>query len=167
MCSKLVIGLFVAQFLVEAKGYSNNPTICLEQGACYIGSWITTQNTRYASFQGIRYAQAPIGSLRFKLPQPYMDSEGVIDVSKKFEIMCPQISRNHQDELGQEDCLFLNVYVPEKIFDNDEMKLPVMVWIYGGSLRIGSNNFDEYGPNEFMKHDIVLVTINYRLFERL
>ena len=171
MCSKLVIGLFVAQFLLEAKGYSNNPTICLEQGVCYIGSWISeTQNSsrRYASFQGIRYAQAPIGSLRFKLPQPYMDSEGVIDVSKKSEIMCPQMSRNHQDELGQEDCLFLNIYVPEKIFEKDyedqhEMKLPVMVWLYGGSLRIGSNNFDEYGPNEFMKHDIILVTLNYRL----
>ena len=119
MCSKLVIGLFVAQFLLEAKGYSNNPTICLEQGVCYIGSWISeTQNSsrRYASFQGIRYAQAPIGSLRFKLPQPYMDSEGVIDVSKKSEIMCPTCSTSGycsnpfeqeqitEQQVGQESC---------------------------------------------------------------
>ena len=40
-------------------------TICLNQGACYLGSWATTEKgTKYATFQGIIYAQPPIGDLR-------------------------------------------------------------------------------------------------------
>ena len=36
----------------------NLPTICLENGACYQGSYIMSLEHRYASFQGIRYAKA-------------------------------------------------------------------------------------------------------------
>ena len=43
--------------------------ICLGP-TCFTGSWITTDaGLKYASFQGIRYAKAPIGNLRFKPPQ--------------------------------------------------------------------------------------------------
>ena len=37
---------------------------------------------------------------------------------------------------GQEDCLMLNIFVPEHAF---ESSLPVMAWIHGGSLKHGSN----------------------------
>lgn len=39
--------------------------------------------------------------------------------------------------------------------------LPVMVWFHGGGyVRGGSHQF---GPQFFMREDIVLVTVNYRL----
>ena len=39
--------------------------------------------------------------------------------------------------------------------------LPVMVWFHGGGyIRGGSQQF---GPQFFMREDIVLVTVNYRL----
>ena len=38
-----------------------------------------------------------------------------------------------------------------------------MVWIHGGALLNGANFFSNYGPNEFMKKDVILVSINYRL----
>lgn len=38
-----------------------------------------------------------------------------------------------------------------------------MVWIHGGGFIGGSGNDDMYGPDYFMRKDIVLVTINYRL----
>ena len=169
MCSKLVIGLFVAQLLVEAKGYSNNPTICLEQGVCYIGSWISeTQNSsrRYASFQGIRYAQPPTLELRFKSPEPYIEEEGVYDVSMESNVICPQLANGVP--IGQEDCLFLNIYVPEKVLNHAEKSfnahVPVMFWIHGGSLLTGSNSFQFYGPKSLMsKEEVIFVTINYRL----
>jgi len=32
-----------------------------------------------------------------------------------------------------EDCLYLNVWIPEEVFENKERELvPTMVWIYGG-----------------------------------
>ena len=36
-----------------------------------------------------------------------------------------------------------------------------MVWIHGGALIEGSGYF--YGPNYLLDHDIIIVTINYRL----
>ena len=56
----------------------DEPTICLDSGACYIGGWYDMKiRTKYARFEGIRYAQAPTGDLRFKSPQPYSDPEGI------------------------------------------------------------------------------------------
>lgn len=40
---------------------------------------------------------------------------------------------------------------------------PVMVWIHGGGFIIGEANRDWYGPDYFIKEDVVLVTIQYRL----
>ena len=40
------------------------PTICAIGNSCYQGAWIVGSNTTFASFQGIQYAQSPIGKLR-------------------------------------------------------------------------------------------------------
>ncbi|XP_023332473.1 acetylcholinesterase 1 isoform X2 [Eurytemora carolleeae] len=38
-----------------------------------------------------------------------------------------------------------------------------MMWIYGGSLTAGSNQFNEYGSIRWMDQDVILVVPNYRL----
>ena len=42
------------------------PSICVSGGTCYRGAWINGTDivTTFVSFQGIRYAQPPIGKLR-------------------------------------------------------------------------------------------------------
>ena len=61
---KLSIFFLILPTILLTKGQTQ-PTICLNQGACYLGSWATTdKGTKYATFQGIRYAQPPIGDLR-------------------------------------------------------------------------------------------------------
>ena len=42
---------------------AQNPEVCLQDTKiCYKGSWLQTDSGQeYASFQGIKYAQAPIG----------------------------------------------------------------------------------------------------------
>lgn len=63
--------------------------------------------------------------------------------------------------LGQEDCLYLNVYVPrEKL--NPEEKLDVIVHIHGGAFMMGSPT-SMSGPYHFMDRDVVYVNFNYRL----
>ena len=70
----------------------------------------------------------------------------------------------HDGILGQEDCLLLNVYVPETaINDPENARYPVMFWIHGGSLITGSNNFAELGPLYLMDKEVILVSVNYRL----
>ena len=64
---------------------------------------------------------------------------------------------------GQEDCLLLNVYVPETAFDNLDDKLPVMFWIHGGSLTAGSNKYSSSGPKHLVEKNVITVHVNYRL----
>ena len=97
------------------------PTICLDQGACYKGAWINTihggESGAFASFQGIRYAQPPIESLRFKSPEPFIYDEGVYDVSHESTISCMQLGGDSVTVVGQEDCLVMNVYTPKHPFE--------------------------------------------------
>lgn len=66
--------------------------------------------------------------------------------------------------IGDEDCLYLNVYVPDYDKLDIFQTMPVMVWIHGGSFVSGSGNAAVYGPEFFMKKgNVILVTINYRL----
>ena len=64
-------------------GFTKAQKACLEdQNVCYQGSWKDSANgTKFASFQGIRYAEPPIGNLRFKSPQPYKIPEGTIGIT--------------------------------------------------------------------------------------
>lgn len=60
---------------------------------------------------------------------------------------------------GDENCLYLNVY--SKYLSNENK--PVIVFIHGGAFMSGSGNSELYGPEYLVQHDVVLVTINYRL----
>jgi carboxylesterase type B len=63
---------------------------------------------------------------------------------------------------GDEDCLYLNVYIPELPSTSAENR-SVMVWIYGGGLQIGSSLESNYGSGKLMGYDVITVTLNYRL----
>ena len=85
MIGKILLPLFFPILVLS----QDKPTICLEQGACFVGSWIestTSTSNKFASFQGIRYAQPPTGELRFTFPQPYVYEDEVIDVSQEFNM---------------------------------------------------------------------------------
>ena len=59
-----------------------------------------------------------------------------------------------------EDCLYLSVHVPHTELEQDAA-LPVMVWLTGGAFLGGGGMW--YGPRLWMTHQIILVTVNYRV----
>jgi para-nitrobenzyl esterase len=61
---------------------------------------------------------------------------------------------------SSEDCLYLNVWAPEW---PAKRALPVMVWLHGGSNRVGSGTQSTYDGVSLSARGVVLVTINYRL----
>ena len=63
--------------------------------------------------------------------------------------------------IGQEDCLFLNIYIPENVYNDPFSKVPVMVFIHGGGLVTGESGM--YGPKYLLERNVILVTLNYRL----
>ncbi|KAJ2951246.1 hypothetical protein O0L34_g5647 [Tuta absoluta] len=116
---------------------------------------------KFFSFKGIPYAQPPIRDLRFKAPQPVQSWKGVRS-AKKHGNVCYQhdVMFLKSGQEGSEDCLYLNVYTPDL---NPSEPLPVMFFIHGGGFMSGSGNDDVYGPKYLIKHNVILVTINYRL----
>jgi len=116
------------------------------------------------SFKGIPFAAPPVGSLRWKAPQPVIPWSGV-RACDTFGPECPQApypqaSMYYTPPAKQsEDCLYLNVWTAAKSGD----KLPVMVWIHGGALTRGSGAHAVYDGASLAKKGVVLVTINYRL----
>lgn len=114
----------------------------------------------FYSFKGIPYAKPPVGNLRFKAPQPPVPWDGIRN-AKEHGPVCYQFNLFTGAIVeGSEDCLYLNVYSPNI---DANSKLPVMFWIHGGAYRSGSGDSAFYGPDFLVKHNVILVTINYRL----
>ncbi|XP_015597091.1 esterase FE4 isoform X1 [Cephus cinctus] len=135
------------------------PSVTITQGALE-GVDITTLGGRTISgFLGIPYGRPPVGRLRFKAPQPALPWNGTYSATNGT-IRCTQVLDGPIK--GREDCLYLNVYTPQ-LPSNSTASLPVMVYIFGGGFVVGAARIDLYGPNFIMDHDVVLVTINYRL----
>lgn len=119
-------------------------------------------NRKYYLFQGIPYAKAPIGSLRFKDPQEPELWSGVRDCLKEGNV-APQHNMLFGYPEGNEDCLYLNVYTPELPGNKNFSCMPVMVYVHGGGFTSGSGGTDLYGPDYLIEQSVVLVTFNYRL----
>ncbi|GAB6024655.1 hypothetical protein CHUAL_009795 [Chamberlinius hualienensis] len=115
----------------------------------------------YYGFQTIPFAAPPVGSLRFKPPQLVDHWEGVRD-GAQLGPLCPQTFQQTLTFIGEEDCLYLNVYTP-KLEHEVTTLLPVLFWIHGGGFLQGTGRNDVFGPQYFMDHQVVLVTTNYRL----
>ena len=85
---------------------------------------------------------------------------------QKRNTICPQLNFGlDNDGLltgSTEDCLYLNVYVPA-VARHPHRPLPVAVWLHGGAFMFGSGAACWFGPHFWMIHEIILVTINYRL----
>ena len=86
--------------------------------------------------------------MRFTRPVAYEPEENrTYDVSQNSHIVCPQLDYDldpHDSDYkfyGQEDCLVLNIYVPEKVYNSPELKATVMVFIHGGGLGVGCGNY--------------------------
>lgn len=58
--------------------------------------------------------------------------------------------------IGEENCLYLNVFVPK--VPKATGRLPVLIKIHG------PGTSEMYDPKYFMDEDIIVVTMNYRMY---
>ncbi|KAM6149231.1 neuroligin-4, X-linked isoform 2-T2 [Rhynchocyon petersi] len=133
-------------------------------------------------YLGVPYASPPTGERRFQPPEPPSSWTGVRNATQ-FAAVCPQ----HLDERSllhdmlpiwftanldtlmtyvqdqNEDCLYLNIYVPtEDDIHDQNSKKPVMVYIHGGSYMEGTGNMID-GSILASYGNVIVITINYRL----
>ena len=118
-------------------------------------------------WRGIPYAAPPVGPLRWRAPQPPPRWEGVREALATGNA-CPQFAspfagegRGAKGIVGDEDCLYLDVYAPRAEPGEvvaGERGLPVMLWIHGGGNSIGRAGFYD-GGHLAATHDVVVVAI--------
>ncbi|KAJ3645078.1 hypothetical protein Zmor_022765 [Zophobas morio] len=141
-----------------------DPIVTLDQGTLRGSTSTNLRGQVFFKFQGIPYAKAPLGQLRFKAPVPPEPWTGVLDATKEGQISYQRVPFQKGMVCGGENCLFLNVFTKKVPTDDPNPPLrPVMFWVHGGLFISGSGNEDLYGPEFLMTEDVVLVTINYRL----
>ncbi|XP_077983368.1 pyrethroid hydrolase Ces2e-like [Glandiceps talaboti] len=112
-------------------------------------------------YRGIPFAEPPIGDLRFRPPVPKSPWSGEYNATY-FRDICiqPTYHMFEMKEKKSEDCLYLNVYVPQ----HESKKYAVMVWIHGGAFAVGSGSTVSYDGTPLAAiNDVMVVTINYRL----
>jgi len=131
-------------------------------------SGIPGKDASIFTYKGIPFAAPPVGSLRWRAPQPVAAWPGVLK-AEKFSASCVQ---QILPEFGpwtyefmahnevSEDCLYLNVFSPAK---SASAKLPVFVHIYGGGFMQGSSAVPIYDGEGLAKKGLVVVTFNYRV----
>ncbi|WP_417451115.1 carboxylesterase/lipase family protein [Kordiimonas sp.] len=131
-------------------------------------------------FKGIRFAEAPVGPLRWQPAVAHMPSKPHTDATR-FGPACPQNNGTAEwyqsvaEKFGlsaeesaklipdlshvSEDCLFLNVWTQEI----RDVKLPVMVWIHGGANLSGHSFEPNYSGHVLAERGVVVVSLQYRL----
>ncbi len=135
-------------------------TVHLAQGK--VRGWRVGQTVAYRS---IPYAEAPIGARRFLPPGPAPSWDGIRD-GHRFAPEGPQQGNAFWMPFGprrsviHEDCLYLNV----SVLAEAKPGRPVLVWIHGGGFVDGSGSRQPFDPSLLVgAHDVIVVTINYRL----
>ncbi|CAO2656079.1 Nn.00g048820.m01.CDS01 [Neocucurbitaria sp. VM-36] len=180
---------------------SSLPTVDLGYEIYRAAGFNSTGN--FYNFSNIRFAQPPIGDLRFAPPEAPVENRSAInngDVSR----ICPQAGplwgkaatqfltslvlgttpsnetfvvpgANSSspvpppDPRESEDCLFLDVFVPEDVLSaaGKGYGAPVLVWIYGGGYTGGTKNQNPAGliaaSGNASNGDVIYVSMNYRL----
>ncbi|UPK92726.1 hypothetical protein LCI18_003661 [Fusarium solani-melongenae] len=201
---------FVAVALAGTCSASSLPTVNLGYQVHQALSF--NETNRIYKFSNIRYAQSPVGDLRWA-PPVAPDGVNKQVQNGSVNVICPQgmmewmsvtrifqndyaartvdkfnhnatvaqVKAKYPDGTGKEqstlpgtsdDCLFLDVHVPEAVFKNGhKAKAPVMVWIHGGAYVVGnkvdSSAGDPTGLITASRKDggdgIIYVSLNYRL----
>jgi para-nitrobenzyl esterase len=147
----------------------SNPVLTIEGGKV---TGVLTPTKGIVAYKGIPFAAPPVGSLRWKEPQPVVPWQG-IKVADTYGDAAEQITWDPQSFYGREwrasgsvpfseDCLYLNVTTPAA--GKKDKKLPVAMWIHGGGYREGFAFEPEMdGGEAWASRGVILVSVTYRL----
>ncbi|PST82736.1 carboxylesterase [Pedobacter yulinensis] len=114
-------------------------------------------------FRGIPFAAPPLGSLRWKAPQPVKSWKGIRPATRFGPR--PHQRQRYDDMIFRspaesEDCLYLNVWAPATASGKP---LPVLVYFYGGGFSSGDGSEARYDGRRLAENKVIMVTVNYRL----
>ncbi len=160
----------------EGKNLAVTEPVAVAQGML---TGVLTEDGDVEVYAGIPYAAPPVGENRWRAPQPPANWDGVracdtfapmsmqpetntvfasltdIAVYHSFRISL----RDNWREARSEDSLYLNIWKPA----GKQEKLPVLVYIHGGSLTTGQPSYGAYNGEAMARDGIIVVNLGYRL----
>ncbi|RNJ53761.1 hypothetical protein D7B24_001392 [Verticillium nonalfalfae] len=145
---------------LASRSAQYGPSVTLGQGTLVgITTQIAYADVKVNKFLGVPFAISP--PRRFEPPEPVPSSSKTLSTTqwsaKCIEHADPSILVDDAEE--SEDCLYLNVYVP----DTPTKDKAVLFWIYGGSLKFGNAGQPAYDGSFFAAYeDVIVVAANYR-----
>uniref|UniRef100_A0A182P1A2 Carboxylesterase type B domain-containing protein n=1 Tax=Anopheles epiroticus TaxID=199890 RepID=A0A182P1A2_9DIPT len=159
--------------LILSIGFSacqtQDATIVLSQGTL-IGLKVFPETSRIPiyTYLGIPYAKPPVNELRFVPPVPSPGWNRTL-YARDFKPICPQIENSSYEDSANEnqfrsretseDCLYLNVWVPETAIRYGGF--PVLVMITGEEMAFDWNTNRASGL-DLAADGIIVVTVQYR-----
>ncbi|KAL2700960.1 hypothetical protein AAEP93_007779 [Penicillium crustosum] len=137
------------------------PSVTVDAGTIHGGKCKDGKNAVY--YKGIPFAEPPVGKLRFEPPKVYSGKydNGALNATAPAAT-CIQFGDDMVPPgTKSEDCLYLNVWTPANATKTS--KLPVRIWVYGGSDMSGGIDYSLYDGCSIADAGSVFVSINYRL----
>ena len=130
-------------------------------------------------YAGIPYAAPPVGDLRWREPQDPEPWEGVLtadsfapmSMQEQNSVIYSSLAQiigyhdykisldDNYREANSEDALYLNIWKPA----GKQEKLPVLVYIHGGSLQTGQPWYADYRGEGLARKNVIVVNMGYRL----
>jgi len=155
---KEVIAALAAVMVLTATAAQADPEVVAVDSGKLRGSEIGG----VLSWKGIPFAAPPIGTNRWRAPQPPAAWQGVRDATQ-YAHDCMQVPfPSDAAPLGTtpaEDCLYANVWRPAAA----AKKLPVIFWIYGGGFVNGGASPPTYSGANLAKQGVLVFSANYRV----
>ncbi|KAF2962788.1 hypothetical protein GQX73_g10779 [Xylaria multiplex] len=166
----LIVGTFLARDVYGNTILTGPRVVDEKQEVTYEG----INRNGIEVFLGIPFGEDTGGTNRFKPPVPYTHSRGTVVDATSYGPACPQsldeayppFAYTDVSEIS-EDCLNLIIGRPKGTTKNS--RLPVMVFIYGGSFFGGQNREASTSPDGIVSESVsnglpvIMVAINYRL----
>ena len=161
---------------VEGENPAVTDVVTVAQGQL---TGVYTQDGAVEVYTGIPYAAPPVGELRWREPQDPAPWEGVLAADHFAPMSMQVVNSNLYSSLAQiigyhdyeislkdnfrdavsEDSLYLNIWKPS----GQTEKLPVLVYIHGGSLTTGQSYYGDHSGEILARDGILVVSITYRL----
>ncbi|XP_063992237.1 carboxylesterase 5A isoform X2 [Diachasmimorpha longicaudata] len=173
----IIAGVTSSQRTVARQGSGKDPPVVKipDQGSILGREIPLARPQKVTIYLGIPYAQPPVGELRFRPPvtDPPVSWSDTRNATQ-FAPSCQQTNKflKHEKLFRQllpsdfeepevsEDCLYLNLYVPDGLPPEDGW--PVMVWFHGGDFNTGTPAIWD-ATTLVNKQKILVVTVAYRL----
>ncbi|XP_076652400.1 acetylcholinesterase 2 [Halictus rubicundus] len=180
-----LLGSARANVAQQRNGNVHNDPLVVETTSGLVRGFSRTVLDREVHiFYGIPFAKPPIGPLRFRKPLPIEPWHGVLNatvlpnscIQERYEYFpgFPGEEMWNPNTNISEDCLYLNIWVPQKLRlrhkgseppnNGDRNGVPLLVWIYGGGFMTGTATLDVYDADIMAAtSNVIIASMQYRV----